>query len=182
MKYSVPLGRGGRELVESMVIFPETMTRIKQPLDNVNSTRAIANIFWKTCIAEGVIPRTFERKGMVPRPDSIETYMMTMSLGFNSQAAADIKAVMQFNFIGEVKGSCYFNIENGTFEARAGTAEEPDLTTKAPFAVWMDVITGKADGTKMLMGGKYQAEGDISLLMKMGQLFSGGSDIQGSRV
>jgi len=59
-----------------------------------------------------------------------------------------------------------------------GTAENPDLTIKAPFEVWMDIITGKADGTQMLMEGKYQAEGDISLLMKMGQLFSGGSDIK----
>ena len=164
--------QAGRELVESMAISPQTMARIKQPIDDVRSIRATANIFWKSCIAEGVIPKTFEQRGMVPRPDSVETYMAIMSLGFNSQASADTKAALQFNFSGEVDGSCYFKIEKGTFEARLGTADNPDLTIKAPFEVWMDILTGKADGTQMLMDGKYQAEGDISLLMKMGQMFS----------
>jgi len=170
--------QGGRALVESMTISPDTMARIRQSISDVKSMRATANVFWKTCIAEGVIPRTFDKGGIVPRPDSIETYMAIMSLGFNSQAAADTRAVLQFNFSGEVEGSCYFRIEKGDFEARLGTADQPALTIETPFAVWMDIITGKADGSQMLMEEKYQAEGDISLLMKMGQLFSGTSDIR----
>ena len=168
--------QAGRELVEHMTISPQTMARIRQPISDVKSVRDMANIMWKSCIAEGVTIKTFELRGMVPRPDSIETYMALMSLGFNSQAAADTKAVLQFNFSGEVEGSCYFRIEKGAFEARLGTDDKPDLTIKTPFEVWMDIITGKADGTQMLMEGKYQAEGDISLLMKMGQLFSGASN------
>lgn len=170
--------QAGRELVESMAISPQTMARIKQPIDDVRSIRATANIFWKSCIAEGVIPKTFEQRGMVPRPDSVETYMAIMSLGFNSQAAADTKAVLQFYFSGKVEGSCYFKIEKGTFEARLGTADKPDLTIETPFEVWMDIITGKTDGTQMLMEGKYQAEGDLSLLMRMGQFFSGASNTE----
>jgi multimeric flavodoxin WrbA/putative sterol carrier protein len=163
--------QAGRELVESMAISPQTMARIKQPIADVRSVKAVTNIFWKTCIAEGVIPKTFERKGMMPRPDSVETYMAIMSLGFNPQAAADTKAVLQFNFSGEVDGSCYFKIEKGTFEAILGTADNPDLTIKAPFAVWMDILTYKADGTQMFMEQKYDAAGDISLLMKLSSLF-----------
>lgn len=170
--------QAGRELVEHMTISPETMARIRQPISDVKSVRDMANIMWKSCIAEGVTIKTFELRGMVPRPDSIETYMALMSLGFNSQAAADTRAVLQFDFSSEVEGSCYFRIEKGAFEARLGTADKPDLTIKTPFEVWMDIITGKADGTQMLMEGKYQAEGDISLLMKIGQLFSGASDIK----
>ncbi len=163
--------QAGRELVESMAISPQTMARIKQPIADVRSVKAVTNIFWKTCIAEGVIPKTFERRGMMPRPDSVETYMAIMSLGFNPQAAADTKAVLQFNFSGEVDGSCYFKIEKGTFEAILGTADNPDLTIKAPFAVWMDILTYKADGTQMFMEQKYDAAGDISLLMKLSSLF-----------
>jgi len=168
--------QAGHELVESMAVSPLTMARIKQPIDDVQSVRDATNMFWKSCIAEGVTPKTFEQKGMVPRPDSIETYMTLMSLGFDSRAAADTKAVLQFDFSGEAEGSCYFGIEKGTFEATLGTADNPDLTIRAPFEVWMNIITGKADGAQMLMEGKYQAEGDISLLMKMGQLFSGASN------
>jgi putative sterol carrier protein len=156
--------QAGRELVESMAISPQTMARIKQPLDDVQSVRDIANVFWKTCIAEGIIPKTFEQKGVVPRPDSIETYMAIMSLGFNSKAAADTKAVLQFNFSGDVEGSCYFNIEKGEIETKLGTADKADLTVDAPFDVWMDIITDKADGTQMFLDGKYRAEGNISLM------------------
>jgi len=76
--------QAGRELVESMAISPQTMARIKQPIDDVRSIRATANIFWKSCIADGVIPKAFEQRGMVPRPDSVETYMAIMSLGSQS--------------------------------------------------------------------------------------------------
>jgi len=156
--------QAGRELVESMAISPQTMARIKQPIDDVQAIGDIANVFWKTCIAEGVTTKTFDQRGMVPRPDSIETYMTIMRFGFNSQAAADTKTVLQFKFFGEVEGSCYFTIERGTIEARLGTANKPDLIVEAPFELWMDIVTGKSDGTQMFLEGKYQAEGDISLM------------------
>ena len=156
--------QAGRELVESMAISPQTMTRIVQPLDDVQSVRDVANLFWKTCIAEGVNTKTFEQKGMVPLPDSIETYMAIMRFGFNSQAAAGTNAVLQFKFSGEVEGSCYFTIDKGTIAATLGTVDKPDLTVEAPFEVWMDIVARKADGMQMFMEGKYQAEGDISLM------------------
>lgn len=156
--------QAGRELVESMKISAETMARIKQPIDDIQSVREMANLYWKTCIAEGITTKTFELKGMVPRPDSIETYMTLMRLGFNSQAAGDTKAILQFKFSSEVEGACYFTIEKGTIEATLGTADEPDLTVEAPFEVWMDIVTGKADGTQMFMEEKYQAVGDITLM------------------
>jgi multimeric flavodoxin WrbA/putative sterol carrier protein len=156
--------QAGRELVESMAISPQTMARIKQPLADIPSLRDSANLFWKTCIAEGITPKTFEQKGMIPRPDSIENYMSLMQVGFNPRAGADIEAVLQFSFYGEVEGSCYFTIDNGTIEASLGTADKPHLTVEAPFELWMDIVTGKADGAQMFMEGKYQAEGDIALM------------------
>ncbi|MCK4331585.1 MAG: SCP2 sterol-binding domain-containing protein, partial [Dehalococcoidia bacterium] len=115
----------------------------------------------------------FERKGMAPRPDSIKSLMTILRVGFNPKGAGDTKAIMQFKFSGEVEGSCYFTIENGTIEATAGIAEKPDLTIEAPFGVWADILTGKADGAQMLMEQKYSAKGDMSLLMKMNQFFGG---------
>ena len=49
-----------------------------------------------------------------------------------------------------------------------GTAEKPDLTVDAPFEVWMDIVTGKADGMQMFVEGKYRAEGNISLMDMFG--------------
>lgn len=156
--------QAGRELVESRKISPETMARITQPLGHVKTLREVGNLFWKTCIAEGIIPKTFEQRGMVPRPDSIESFMALMRMGLNPQKVGDIRVIIQFALSGEVEGSCYFTIEKGTIEATFGTAEKPDLTIETPFEVWMDIITGKANGAQMFMEGKCQAMGDMSLM------------------
>lgn len=163
--------QAGRELVESMKVSPETMARITQPLDDSQSIAKIANLFWKTCIADGVTPKEFEKKGMIPRPDSLETFMTIMSTGFNPQAAAETKASLQFSFSGQVEGSCCFIIQNGSIEVETGDGENPDLVIETPFEVWMDIMTGKADGQQMFMEQKYRAEGDLSLLLRMSELF-----------
>ena len=68
-----------------------------------------------------------------------------------------------------MEGSCYFTIEKGTIEATLGTADRADLTVEAPFEVWMDIVTRKADGMQMFMEGKYQVDGNISLMGLLGQ-------------
>jgi putative sterol carrier protein len=131
----------------------------------------IVNIFWRTCIDEGVNPKEFVAKGMVPRPDSIETFATIMKMAFNPDKAGDTKAKVQFVFSGEVEGMCYFSIENGRFEATLGTVDTPDLTIETPFEVWMNITTRKADGQQMFMEQKYRVSGDISVLMRFGDFF-----------
>ena len=167
--------QGGRELVQSMKISKETMERIAKPIvDDFDTMANMANVFWKSCIREGLSPKEFDERRLIPRPDSIETFMMIMPMGFNSERAGDMRAVLQFNFSGEVDGSCHFKIENGKIEAKEGASEKPDLTIESPFEVWMDVITGKADGQQMFMQQEYKAVGDLSLLMRMNDLFGRG--------
>ena len=164
--------QAGQEIIENMRVSAETMGRITQPvIDDEDMFLELGNVMWKTCIAEGVTPKEFEEKELVLRPDSIETFMMVMPLGFNPDAAGDTQATLQFHFSGEVEGSCYLRIENGTVNATLGVAEKPDLTIETPFEVWADIMSGKADGQQMFMGQKYKASGDLSLLIRMNQLF-----------
>lgn len=163
--------QAGQELVKDMRISPYTMARIEQPLDETETVIGLANIHWQTCIDEKVTTKQFRQKRMVPRPDSIDNLIAVLRVGFNPEAAGDMKATLQFEFSGEVQGYCYLVIENATIRAMSGTAKTPDLTIKSPFEVWADIITGKADGTQMFMEQKYSADGDMSLLMKFGELF-----------
>lgn len=164
--------QAGREIVKSMKISPETMARITQVIiEDKETFSKIGNLMWKTCIAEGITPKEFGEKGLTPRPDSIETFMLIMHIGFNPEAAGDTKAILQFNFSCEVQGSCHFKIENDEIKAIIGEAENPDLTIETPFEVWMDIMTGKADGQQMFMEQKYKARGDLSLLLNMNKLF-----------
>jgi putative sterol carrier protein len=97
--------------------------------------------------------------------------MFIMPMGFDSEAAGNTRATIQFKFSGEVEGDCHFKIENGKIQAAQGLAEKPDLTIEAPFNVWLDIMTGKADGQQMFMEQKYKVAGDFSLLLRMSQLF-----------
>jgi hypothetical protein len=161
--------QAGRELVQSMKISPETMGRMTQPLVEAHFFAEMANIMWKTCIAERVTPKEFSEKKMVPRPDSLDSFLLLFPLGVNARAVGDRKVVLQFKFSGEVEDSCYFTIQKGTIGGQRGTWTSPDLTIEAPFNVWMDIMTGKADGRQMLMEQKYKVSGDLSLMMQLFQ-------------
>lgn len=164
--------QAGRELVERKTILPETKARIEQPIsDDFDEFAELANMFWDSCITEGVNPKEFNQKGLIPRPNSISSFMRILSMGFNSKGAGGTQAVLQFDFSGSVEGQCHFTVTNGSIVLSDGPAEQADLTIKTPFDLWIDIMSGKADGAEMMIQGKYTAEGDTDLLIKMGQWF-----------
>jgi putative sterol carrier protein len=65
--------------------------------------------------------------------------------------------------------SCYFVIEQGNIDAKKGVKENPDITIETTFELWMDIITGKADGQQMFMEQKYTVNGDLPLMMQLFQ-------------
>ena len=162
----------GREIVESLKVSEDTLTRVKQPMvEDPAAFLQLGNLMWQTCIVEGITPREFGGKGVMPRPDSISSYIELMKLGFNPGPASGLKTTIQFNFSGDNQGSCFLSIADGSINGRQGSYIQPDLTVNTPFEVWMDVLTGKADGQQMFLDQKYTVEGDLSLLMQMDQLF-----------
>jgi putative sterol carrier protein len=68
-----------------------------------------------------------------------------------------------------VEASCYFTFEKGSIKATAGTYATYDVRIETPFELWMDIMTGKAEGREMFMQGKYRVEGDLSLMQKLFQ-------------
>ena len=166
------LQEAGRELVTQEAVLPETMQTIHQPIaKDVDQFHEMGNLFWKTCIQEGVTPKQFAERGLIPRPDSLKTFILIFRMGINSRAAQDVEATLQFKFSGSVEGGCYFTIDKGTVIAEEGVLKEAALIINTPFDIWMDILTGKADGQAMFAEEKYTVEGDLKLLMRMGDLF-----------
>jgi len=164
--------KAGQELVTSLSVSAETMAKIEQPMaPNPGDFLELGNIMWKTCIAEGVTPKEFGKKGLVPRPDSTRSYLAFMQLAFKADAAQQTEAKLQFNFSGDIADACYLSIDKGVITGAIGTADQANLTVNAPFEIWMDIMTQKADGQQMFMEQKYTVEGDLGLLMQLGQLF-----------
>ncbi len=163
--------QGGKELVEFSTISQETMTRIHNPLSDFEKMAPLTNCAWQTCIDEKVTMGEFQKRKMVPRPNSIETFLTIMQAGFNPVKAGEARVSMQYNFSGQVEGNCYLSFENGKLTTGAGRIKNPDLTIETPFEAWMDILTGKAEGAQMLMEGKYSVSGQTDLLLNMNQFF-----------
>jgi multimeric flavodoxin WrbA/putative sterol carrier protein len=159
--------QAGREIVENMKISPGTMARIRQPIADFEFFSMMGNLFWKTCIAEKVTPKEFEKKHMIPRPDSIESFMKLLPIGINKSAAGTRKVVLQFEFSGDVTDKCCFIIENGHIRAQKEMEPNPDITVMTPFSLWMDIMTRKADGQQMFMEQKYTVTGDLGMMIQL---------------
>jgi multimeric flavodoxin WrbA len=163
--------QAGRELVGVGYVFPETLDRIQQPIADLETVAKLTNMFWQNCIDEGITPKAFNERVRIPRPRSLDDYLTLLDVGFSTKGAGDTKATVQFEFTGEVEGDCYLIIGGGTIQKGIGKVSQPGVVVKAPFELWMDIISGKANPVQMFMEGKFKAEGDLSLLMKMGQWF-----------
>ena len=164
----------GREIIEKGAVAEETMNRVTQPLmEDARVHHRLANLMWNTCIAEGVTPQEMALKNIMPRPETVEDLMMIMPLGFNPHTAGNLTAVIQFIFTGNGSdGACCLHIENGAVTAQTGRVEPSTVTITTPFDAWVDIMTGKMDGQRAFMDGIYAVTGDITLLMRMKDLFS----------
>ena len=164
--------QAGRELVLSNQVSTDTMDRLRQPIvEDLKLWHNMGNLMWKTCIAQGITPMAFAEKEVVPRPDTLQNFLMLMTLGFNPVKAADAKAVLQFEFSGSVQGTCHCVIRDGKIQTGEGRAEKADLTIQTPFDLWMDIMTGKTDGQKAFLAQQYQVDGDLNVLMRLDQFF-----------
>jgi len=165
------LHAAGGQLVAQQRIDTKLLDEIGRPLGTTDDFANVGNAFWKTCIREGVSPKSFGRKGLVPRPDNAASFLSLLKMGFNPEAARDTRAIVQFDFSGDNAAQCHIVIDRGRLDTAAGPADRPDLTVASPFEVWMDIMTGKADGQQMFMEQRYTADGDFNLLMKFREFF-----------
>jgi putative sterol carrier protein len=159
--------KAGNEIVESLTVSKETMDRISQPLISPDKFAQVGNDFWNSCINEGVTPRVFQKKKMVPRPSSIETFMLFFPAGINKESMGDRTAVLQFLFEKEDKDACYFTIKSDKISSDKGISKNPDITICTSFELWLDIMTKKVDGQQMFIDQKYTVEGDLDLMIEL---------------
>jgi multimeric flavodoxin WrbA/putative sterol carrier protein len=97
--------------------------------------------------------------------------ILQMPKGFNPSAANGIAGDLQFDLSGAGGGKLFLSIGGGQCTAHEGASVAPLLTIKAPGEVWLRLARGELDRPKALMEGLYSVDGDMALLMKMGEIF-----------
>jgi len=104
-------------------------------------------------------------------PQTARELITGMPVSFNADAAGNLKADIQFRISGEEEFNMVVSIANGKCTAASGEASFPSLTIIAPADIWMKMARGEINKPKALMDGLYKVEGDMNLLIRMGQLF-----------
>jgi len=107
-----------------------------------------------------------------PLPKTCRELIQAMPMGFKTQDAGDLTAKIQFEVAGAENFISHLKIGEGSCVYEDGPADKPNLVIKTPADVWLKISRGELSGQKAFMEGRYKVEGDMSLLMKLGRLFS----------
>ena len=102
----------------------------------------------------------------------LHAMMMGMPTAFNATAAEGLDATIQYILSGEGGGLYYARIRGSQCTAHRGVVDQPALTIHAPADVWLAISKGEPDGSQAFMQGMYRVTGDMSLLLKLDDLFS----------
>ena len=91
----------------------------------------------------------------------------------NARIAADpsktagMNAVYAFDLTGEQPGQYHISIKDGAADVGEGSPENPNITIAMKSEDFIDLATGKLDGTMAFMSGKIKIKGDMGLAMKL---------------
>lgn len=100
---------------------------------------------------------------------TVADIVKNMQSKFNAGAAAGLDLVFQFNI--EDGDNHYLVVKDGTCDVQQGDAPNPNVTLIMSTETLVGIMTGETDGMQAFMGGKLRAEGDMMLVMKLGELF-----------
>jgi len=134
-------------------------------------------IFFSVWFPKWYPQRAAAREGaqrMAGIPDGVSGLQLVefMPLAFNAEAASDLRATIQFHLRGDGGGAGYLEIESNCCTFHPGEADRPALTIESPADVWSAISQGKMNGAEAFLDGAYTADGDISVLLQLDNLFS----------
>jgi len=90
---------------------------------------------------------------------------------FNSEKSKGISGIVQCVFSGEQASNWTITIKDQTCKIEEGRVDNPDLTIKADAEDGVNVLTGQLDAMRAYMLGKVKVFGDLSLGMRLTNLF-----------
>ncbi len=148
------------------------------PSEQIETFRDVANIYWQSLQAS---PKEYKDLKIKPTgakelrigDGGMAAFMAGMAREYNPKAMPGLKAVLQFKLDDETYHLC---IDSDSCKAYRGEYPEPTTTIICPKQLWMDISSGDVDGHSAFMKGEYRVEGDMTMLMKIDELFGSGEE------
>ncbi len=97
-------------------------------------------------------------------PITIRDVFEAIPTRFDSSAAGDWKATIQFDFDDE---SWVVAVDEGTCNVLRGTADAATATVKTSEETWIGMITGSVNPTQAFMSGQLTVGGNLGDVMKL---------------
>lgn len=122
----------------------------------------------------------FTKAGAGPTPtppaeprqaSNLREFLEAMPRALDPAAARGVNAVLQFDVSGPERFVAHIRIEGQQASFHEGPAAQADVIIRTPSDVWLAVCQGTLDGAQALMDGKYHVEGELTLLMRLRELF-----------
>lgn len=108
---------------------------------------------------------------MADEATSVAQLFELMPDRFNKEAAEGIDATYQFELTGEGGGTYHVRIGGGTCDVCVGPSDDASITVTMQACDYIDMINGRLNPQMAFMGGKLKIKGDMSLALKMQQIF-----------
>lgn len=93
----------------------------------------------------------------------------------NKDKVAGMNATYQFVINGEGGGEWAVKVADGAAEVTTGKVDNPSITLTMDAANFIALITGKLNGQTAFLTGKLKIQGDMTLAMKLQNVFAMGS-------
>ncbi|MBI1318915.1 MAG: sterol-binding protein [Candidatus Hydrogenedens sp.] len=92
----------------------------------------------------------------------------------NKDKIAGMNAVYQFNIDGPDGGQWAVKLADGDASVIEGAADSPNITISMTDENFVGLVTGKLNGQTAFLTGKLKIQGDMTLAMKLQQVFNFG--------
>ena len=107
--------------------------------------------------------------------NNIQAVMDFFTQAFQPERSAGLEAVVQFHLTGDQGGDWVATIRDQKLTLEPGTAPSPRLTLGANTQDILNMFNGKLNPMQAYMQGKVQVRGDMSLAMRLAEVFRPGA-------
>jgi multimeric flavodoxin WrbA len=132
--------------------------------------REMGNQYWQSFkpLANRAVKISSQAKELKLNSGGVKSFLAGMALQYDPAVMPGFEGGIQFSLD---NCSYFLAIKNNTCRAYEGQTCGPTTTISTTAQTWIDIATGKLDGQKAVLNGEMKVDGELGLLMRMGELF-----------
>ncbi len=109
---------------------------------------------------------------------SIKELFEAMPHGLNKNLAKGIDTIIQFHLTGQEPTDGYLTIKDLECTYTEGIHQNPNTTIKSDSGLWLAISNNEVSGDQAFINKEYTADGDMTILLKLSELFAPPSEAE----